>query len=82
MVKTGDSLDIGNGKRLIFVETPMLHWPDSMMTYMTGDAVLFSNDAFGQLATASTCLMTKSIRPSCSEQCQRYCQYPDAVQPQ
>ncbi|MDI8751971.1 fimbria/pilus outer membrane usher protein, partial [Salmonella enterica subsp. enterica serovar Montevideo] len=27
---------------------PMLHWPDSMMTYMTGDAVLFSNDAFGQ----------------------------------
>lgn len=26
----------------------MLHWPDSMMTYLTGDAVLFSNDAFGQ----------------------------------
>lgn len=42
-VKTGDTLDIGSGKRLIFVETPMLHWPDSMMTYMTGDAVLFSN---------------------------------------
>ncbi|MGX2008898.1 MBL fold metallo-hydrolase, partial [Enterobacter asburiae] len=36
VVKTGDSLDIGNGKQLIFVETPMLHWPDSMMTYMTG----------------------------------------------
>lgn len=48
VVKTGDTLDIGNGKQLIFVETPMLHWPDSMMTYMTGDAVLFSNDAFGQ----------------------------------
>ncbi|CAJ0995235.1 Anaerobic nitric oxide reductase flavorubredoxin [Sodalis praecaptivus] len=47
-VKTGDRLDIGNGKQLIFIETPMLHWPDSMMTYMTGDAVLFSNDAFGQ----------------------------------
>ncbi len=42
MVKTGDTLDIGNGKQLIFVETPMLHWPDSMMTYLTGDAVLFS----------------------------------------
>ncbi len=41
MVKTGDTLDIGNGKQLIFVETPMLHWPDSMMTYLTGDAVLF-----------------------------------------
>ena len=48
-VKTGDTLDIGNGKQLIFVETPMLHWPDSMMTYLTGDAVLCSgNDAFSQ----------------------------------
>jgi len=48
VVKTGDTLDLGNGKQLVFVEAPMLHWPDSMMTYLTGDAVLFSNDAFGQ----------------------------------
>lgn len=48
IVKTGDSLDIGNGKSLIFVEMKMLHWPDSMATYMTGDNILFSNDAFGQ----------------------------------
>ena len=48
VVKTGDSVDIGNGKKLIFVEMTMLHWPDSMATYMTGDAILFSNDAFGQ----------------------------------
>jgi flavorubredoxin len=47
-VKTGDSLDIGNGKKLVFVEMRMLHWPDSMATYMTGDNILFSNDAFGQ----------------------------------
>lgn len=47
-VKTGDKLDIGNGKELIFVEMPMLHWPDSMATYMTVDNILFSNDAFGQ----------------------------------
>ncbi len=47
-VKTGDSIDIGNGKKLIFVEMKMLHWPDSMATYMTGDNILFSNDAFGQ----------------------------------
>jgi len=47
-VKTGDSLDIGNGKQLVFVEMAMLHWPDSMATYLTGDNVLFSNDAFGQ----------------------------------
>lgn len=48
VVKTGDKLDIGNGKELIFMEMQMLHWPDSMATYMTGDNVLFSNDAFGQ----------------------------------
>lgn len=48
VVKTGDTLDIGNGKQLIFVEMRMLHWPDSMATYMTKDNILFSNDAFGQ----------------------------------
>ena len=48
VVKTGDTLDIGNGKKLIFVEMPMLHWPDSMATYMTKDNILFSMDAFGQ----------------------------------
>jgi len=52
VVKTGDKIDIGNGKELIFVEMTMLHWPDSMATYLTGDNILFSNDAFGQhLAT-------------------------------
>lgn len=48
VVKTGDTLDIGNGKSLVFVEMRMLHWPDSMATYLTGDNILFSNDAFGQ----------------------------------
>ncbi|MCF7792503.1 MAG: anaerobic nitric oxide reductase flavorubredoxin [Candidatus Cloacimonetes bacterium] len=48
VVKTGDALEIGNGKKLIFVEAPMLHWPDSMFEYLTEDNVLFSNDAFGQ----------------------------------
>lgn len=47
-VKTGETLDIGNGKQLTFVEMPMLHWPDSMATYLSGDNILFSNDAFGQ----------------------------------
>lgn len=51
-VKTGDEFDLGKGKKLVFVEAPMLHWPDSMFSYLTGDAILFSNDAFGQhLAT-------------------------------
>ena len=48
VVKTGDTLDIGNGKKLIFVEMRMLHWPDSMATYLTEDNILFSMDAFGQ----------------------------------
>ncbi len=47
VVKTGDKLSLGS-KELIFVEAPMLHWPDSMFTYLTGDEILFSNDAFGQ----------------------------------
>jgi flavorubredoxin len=50
-VKTGEKLSLGQ-KDLIFIEAPMLHWPDSMFCYLTGDNVLFSNDAFGQhLAT-------------------------------
>jgi len=46
-VKTGDKLSLGK-KELIFIEAPMLHWPDSMFSYLTGDNILFSNDAFGQ----------------------------------
>jgi len=47
-VKTGDKLPVGNGKDLIFIQAPMLHWPDTMFCYLTGDNILFSNDAFGQ----------------------------------
>ena len=46
-IKTGDSLDLGASK-LIFVEAPMLHWPDTMFSYLTGENILFSNDGFGQ----------------------------------
>lgn len=46
-VKTGDTLKLGECS-LTFVEAPMLHWPDTMFTYMSGDNILFSNDAFGQ----------------------------------
>jgi len=46
-VKTGDTLEIGDCT-LTFIEAPMLHWPDSMFTYMSKDNILFSNDAFGQ----------------------------------
>ncbi len=47
IVKTGDKLNVGKSD-LIFVEMQMLHWPDSMLTYVTGSNVVLSNDAFGQ----------------------------------
>ena len=51
-VKTGDEIDLGN-RRLRFIEAPMLHWPDSMFTYIVEEKILLSNDAFGQhLASA------------------------------
>jgi len=46
-VKTGDTLSVGH-RTLAFVEAPMLHWPDSMFTYIKEDQVLLPNDAFGQ----------------------------------
>jgi len=46
-VKTGDELNLGN-RTLKFVEAPMLHWPDSMFTYIVEEKILLSNDAFGQ----------------------------------
>lgn len=46
-VKTGDSINIGK-HTLKFIEAPMLHWPDTIFTYMEETGILFSNDAFGQ----------------------------------
>ncbi|MEN8134084.1 MAG: flavodoxin domain-containing protein [Thermodesulfobacteriota bacterium] len=51
VVKTGDSISLGS-KTVTFLETPMLHWPDSMFSYINEDKLLISSDAFGQhLAT-------------------------------
>ncbi len=46
-VKAGDILSLGK-RTLTFVSTPMLHWPDNMVTYCPEEKILFSNDAFGQ----------------------------------
>ena len=52
VVKTGDEIILGK-RSLKFIEAPMLHWPDSMFTYVEKDALLLPNDAFGQhLATS------------------------------
>ncbi|MGI6393159.1 MAG: FprA family A-type flavoprotein [bacterium] len=45
-VEDGEELSLGN-KTLKFMETRMLHWPDSMFTYLVEDEILFSQDAFG-----------------------------------
>lgn len=47
IVRTGDILNTGK-HNLLFIETPMLHWPDSMMTYVKEAKLLISQDAFGQ----------------------------------
>lgn len=47
IVKTGDTLSLGK-RTLRFISAPMIHWPDSMFTYVVEDKVLLPNDAFGQ----------------------------------
>jgi anaerobic nitric oxide reductase flavorubredoxin len=52
IVRTGDEITVG-GKRIQFVEIPMAHWPDSMVSYLPDEKVLFSSDAFGQFIATS-----------------------------
>lgn len=47
VVKSGDKINLGK-KTITFMEAPMLHWPDSMFTYLIEDKILLPNDAFGQ----------------------------------
>lgn len=51
-VKEGDEISLGR-RKLVFIPTPMLHWPDSMATYLAEENLLFSMDAFGQHITTS-----------------------------
>jgi flavorubredoxin len=54
VVKTGDSISLGK-RTLQFLMTPMVHWPDNMVTYCPEEKILFSNDAFGQHLASSNC---------------------------
>ncbi|MCL5408774.1 MAG: FprA family A-type flavoprotein [Candidatus Omnitrophica bacterium] len=47
VVENMEELSIG-ARTLKFFHTPLVHWPDSMMTYLNEDKILFSNDGFGQ----------------------------------
>ncbi len=71
VVKTGDSLSIGS-RTLHFVETRMLHWPDSMMTYCPQDKLLISSDAFGQNIASSERFADEYDQAELARQLARY----------
>ncbi|MHC5086680.1 MAG: oxygen-binding di-iron domain-containing protein [Planctomycetota bacterium] len=50
IVANGDELDLGK-RKLIFFSTPMVHWPETMMSYEPNNKILFSGDAFGGFGT-------------------------------
>ncbi|MDR3201097.1 MAG: FprA family A-type flavoprotein [Spirochaetales bacterium] len=52
-VKSGDVLDLGAGKKLVFEEVPNVHWPETMVTYEPSAGILFSCDAFGSYGSVS-----------------------------
>jgi len=52
IVKTGDSIDLGN-MTMNFIETRMLHWPDSMVSYIPQEKILFTQDGFGMHLASS-----------------------------
>ena len=70
-VKAGDSLSIGN-RTLQFVPTPMLHWPDSMVTYCPEEKILFSNDAFGEHLATSQRFDDEVDLATLMYECQKY----------
>lgn len=51
VVTSGDTLDLGGGKRLLFFEIPNVHWPETMVTFEEQSKVLFSCDAFGSFGS-------------------------------
>lgn len=71
VVKTGDKLSLGK-KELVFIEAPMLHWPDTMMEYLTGDAILFSNDAFGQHIASERLFNDRVVQSELFEEAIKY----------
>lgn len=70
-VKTGDRISLGK-RELVFVEAPMLHWPDSMFTYLTGDSILMPNDAFGQHYAAAFRFNDQVDQEELSEEAVKY----------
>ena len=71
VVKTGDDLSLGQ-RRVQFLETRMLHWPDSMFTYLQDEKILFSSDAFGEHYASSERFDDQVNLPVVMEHCAKY----------
>jgi flavorubredoxin len=77
-VKTGDTINIGK-RNLTFVTTPMVHWPDNMVTYCPEEKLLFSNDGFGQHIASSERLDVEYPYSIAMEEARKY--YANIVMP-
>ncbi len=62
-VKDGDCLDLGGGTTLRFFLTPMVHWPETMMTYLEEEKTLFSGDAFGCFGALNGAVIDTNMNP-------------------
>lgn len=60
VVKNGDEMHLGQ-KTLRFFSTPMVHWPETMMSYEPNDGILFSGDAFGGFGTLNGGVFDDSV---------------------
>lgn len=61
VVSDGQTLDLGNGKELVFYEAPNIHWPETMVTYEKSSKILFSCDAFGSFGALGDAVFDDQI---------------------
>lgn len=61
-VKEGDTLDLGAGKELSFHLIPMVHWPETMVTWCASEQTLFSGDAFGSFGALDGGITDRTLR--------------------
>lgn len=71
VIKSGETINIGK-KNITFILTPMVHWPDNMMSYLAEDNILFSNDAFGQHIASSERFDDECIQGVVVEEAKKY----------
>lgn len=70
-VKSGDILNLG-ATTVHFVEAPFLHWPDSMFSYLEGEDIIFTSDAFGQHYATESLLDTDADLPQVLAEAEKY----------